>query len=418
MNILISKMMTARFTTISEREKMFSGFDTITYLFQRMAEAYPQHTFWYAGSSDLYVENKSLPPNLKDLNTPMKKWAKANGYYPANCSLPLEKVDKTKTYYRAAVEYCKQNNLQFDLAIIHYEQHIPLAHWAEGYVSSKTGRVLKTLCSQRTPSHVLALTSDLDIPTYMIIDDPRELNHQPPDIKPPVKIFSQKNGFDISNYYTDLVNKVSKQVPLEYAHIEKVYLLKKERVDFSNIDDISPTPFETYKKDNEFIMALNGNPDRLEFVRKYLFKRRPDMKIFGKWLYGELGKKIEDLGLTSNFIEKPMSEMEDVMWRTKYTLVPPVKANAADFVTQKVYSMIYYGIVPFWIKGTYDTGNIFTELPDYIKVESEEELWDKIDELNNDPEKYKALVKTLYDALKPEYFTNDFIKQVFGSILE
>ena len=80
--------------------------------------------------------------------------------------------------------------------------------------------------------------------------------------------------------------------------------------------------------------------------------------------------------------------------------------------------MIYYGIIPFWDKNAYDTDNLLAEIPDYVKVSSPEEMWQKIDELYNDREKYKALLKQFYDLLKPEYFDGTLINNVFNPYIE
>lgn len=414
MNILITKMMTARFQTNTDRERLCGGFDAISYLFQRIAESYPQHTFYYIGASDLEYCQLSVPSNLKDLYTPIKAYAKEHGYDPI--AQDLSKT--TKPFYQACVAYCKEKGLNFDLALFQYEQTFAVAHYADGYISERTGGVLKTLVSQRHSAHAFVLASDLNVPLYLMVDDPRQINHIPADITPPVKIFAQCKGIDKTRYYVNKKDKVEHAVPMEYAEIEKFYLLKKDRIDFSNPDEIRPSVFETYQKDLSFVMTLNGNPDRLEFVRKWLFAFDNDIKIYGKWNEGSLAEKIEKLGLSDRFIVRGMSEMEDVMWRSRYTFVAPPSAKTANFVTQKVYSMLYYGIMPFWAKGTYDIDNFYTDIPDFFKVETPEELWKKVHFLDRHPMMYRIMLKKIYDALKPEYFENEFVHRIFDCILK
>lgn len=415
MNILITKMMTARFTTITDRERLCGGFDAISYLFQRIAESYPRHTFYYIGASDLAGHCIATAPNLKDLYTPIKAFAKANGYDPIG-----QDLEKTgKPFYQAAVEYCKQNNLKFDLALFQYEQTFPIAHYADGYISERTGQPLRTLVSHRHSAHAFVVASDLNVPLYLMVDDPRQINHLPADIKPPVKIFAQCKGIDKTRFYTDKVNKKEVETVMEYAELEKFYLLKKERIDFTNPDDVSPNPLEHYKKDIEFTMTLNGNNlDRYNFVKEWVLPYRPDQIVYGKWTEGEVGKKVAEDGNEKNFVRRGMSEMEDIMWRSKYTLVAPPSAKTANFVTQKVYSMLYYGILPFWVKGTYDTDNFYTDIDDFLKVDSSKQLWERIDYLEKNPDEYKKQLKLAYDALKPEYFENDFVHRIFDCILK
>lgn len=414
MNILITKMMTARFSTNTDRERLCGGFDAISYMFKRIAESYPQHTFYYIGASDLADSQLTVPENLKDLYTPIKAFAKENGYDSIACNLE----DTKKPFYHAAVDYCKKNGLNFDLALYQYEQTLAVAHYADGYISERTGGVLKTLVSQRHSAHAFVLASDLHVPLYLIVDDPRQINHIPADIEPPVKIFAQCQGTDRTRYYKNMTDKEEHAVPMEYAEIEKFYLLKKERIDFSNPDKICPTPFETYKKDLGMVMTLNGNFDRLEYIRKWLFPFDNDLKIYGRWDSGELAKKVASLKLTDRFIVRGMSEMEDVMWRSRYTLVAPPSAKTSNFVTQKVYSMMYYGIMPFWAKGTYDSDNFYIDIPEFFKVETPEELWKKIHFLDRHPACYRIMLGKIYEALKPEYFENDFVHRIFDCIFE
>ena len=56
-----------------------------------------------------------------------------------------------------------------------------------------------------------------------------------------------------------------------YSGIERFFLLDKERVDFTDPDDINPNLFESYKKDIEFTMTLNGSLFRLASISIFSF---------------------------------------------------------------------------------------------------------------------------------------------------
>lgn len=414
MKILVTKFMTARFNSFSDVERMYGGLDVNAETFKKIAEAYPEHTFYYAGSSDLSKPNINIPQNLKDLYTPIKAFAKANGY-------DMSWKDPTPgctPFYKAAVDYCKEKGLNFDLALYLYDQTFGVCHYADGHISEVKGTPLKTLVSQRSMAHALVLANDLNVPLYLMVIDPRQINKIVGDMKPPIKIFGQCTTTDRSKYYVNLKDKEVKEVPMVYSGIERFFLLDKERVDFTDPDDINPNLFESYKKDIEFTMTLNGSLFRLDYIKKWLFPFRPDQKVYGKWSWGKLAEKVHAYGLDKNFVKRGMTEMEDVMWRTKYTFVVPADKSTTNFVTQKVYSMLYYGIIPFWDKNAYDTDNYYTDIPDYVKVETPEELWEKIDFLNKHPDEYKKLLKQCYDALKPKYFTTEYIHEVFDCILK
>lgn len=414
MNVLITKFMTARFGSFSDVERMYGGEDVNAKCFRFICEAYPEHTFYYIGASDLSKTDIDIPTNLKDLYTPIKAFAKANGYDPSN----REPVPGHKYFYQAAVDYCKKNNLIFDLALYLYDQTFTVCHWGEGYISEVKGTPLKTLVSQRAMAHSLVMANDLNIPLYLMVIDPRQINKIVADMKPPVKIFGQCNTTDKTRYYTNLEDRKIQETPMIQSGIERFWLLGKDRVDFTNPDEININPFEQYRKDIEFTMTLNGSLFRLDYITKWLFPYRPKQKVYGKWDWGKLAEKVKSYGLEKNFIKRGMTEMEDVMWRTKYTFVVPADKSTTNFVTQKVYSMLYYGIIPFWDKNAYDTDNYYKDIPDYVKVETPEELWMKIDHLNSSPEDYRALLKDCYNALKPKYFTHEYIHEVFDCILK
>ena len=63
MNILITKFMAARFNSFSDVERMYGGCDVNSLTFRTIAEAYPEHTFYYAGASDLSKSNTDIPQN-------------------------------------------------------------------------------------------------------------------------------------------------------------------------------------------------------------------------------------------------------------------------------------------------------------------------------------------------------------------
>ena len=79
--------------------------------------------------------------------------------------------------------------------------------------------------------------------------------------------------------------------------------------------------------------------------------------------------------------------------------------------------MLYYGIIPFWCKYDYDKNNLYSEFPDFIKVETPEELVEKINYLENNPIEYHKLLNELYELLEDKYFDNRFIKELFDDVL-
>jgi hypothetical protein len=146
-------------------------------------------------------------------------------------------------------------------------------------------------------------------------------------------------------------------------------------------------------------------------MEKWIFENEPKQIIYGKW-DDESKEKYPE-----NFVEKGIVDLQDEMWETKFTFIPAFSYKSKSFVTQKFWKMLYYGIIPFWCKNDYDKNNLYSMFPDFIKVETPEELVYKINYLENNPEEYKKLLYQLYDLLEDKYFNNDIIHEIFDEIL-
>ena len=420
MNILIGKYgRSTYFYKPSDYYNNYGGEDTIAKAYMHLVKCFPQHKFYYIGSNDLdkyigFLAAKK-PSNLIDLDSMIKRYAKDTGKYDT-----IGKLDESKEpFYHASVDFVDREGLSFDMAFMFYNIKIPVTLYREGYLSQRKKTPLKLLCSNKIPSHIAYLIENKKIPTIFIEDDPRQIGELPHDLSAIKEVWSQTNGTDVSMRFNDDKMTVSPvTVPIRYKQIEKLFLIGKERIDFTNPDCIK-VGSETYSKSNEFIMALNGTPSRLGVLDEWIFSRRPNQVIYGKWvgLNDSLDKLIELSGKKENFVEKGMMTMQPDMWKAKYTFVPSVVAEHNNFVTQKIFSMLYFGIIPFWCKSQYDTDNIYKDFPDYIKVSNPDELWNKIDELNSNKEKYVSLLKQLYDLIPESYFDGSIMKDIFSEVL-
>lgn len=390
MNILLIKTDSIRFGTCRPKEITFGGVDLAAICFGSIVKSFPEHTFYLVGSND--IPTAGMPDNLIDLETPIKAKAKESG----------------KVKYKAGVDYCKENNLTFDKALVWYGPSVGIAQYDDGYLT-KSGTVRKPLESQKNISNGLALATKLHVPTYYILNDARQFDSFPMDADMPKMVISQMNGTIQSKAYVEgsKIDTCVRSMNVVYKPIELMWLLSKKKVDWRN-----------FKKDNRMIFTVNGFPYKLKYIKKWILDYLPDEVIYGKWTSPKsLLESIEKKGLTKNFEYKPMSTMEDKMFSTKYTLVIPLAKEYPAFVTQKVISMMYYGIIPFWCVYDYDSGNLYKDIPEYIKVKSPEEFYAKMDELDNNEELYNQIKNQLYDLLLDKYFTIDFVKEMFEDVI-
>lgn len=397
MNILISKLDIARFTKCPDKMKTYGGFDVAALMLLNIVKEYPQHTFYYIGSNDI-SEFENKPSNLIDIETPVK-----------NINSKCKGLEK----YEVAINYCKDNNLTFDFALYWYCRFTNLAKYKDGYISAK-GTPRKLRQCEKGLSHIMAVPKEFNIPVYYMIDDVTELKQIPYDMDKPAAIWTQCNGTTTYQHYTSTDNPIREKIqfPISYKPIERLWLLGKTKVDWRE-----------YNKTNEFIVTCNAPSDqtldKFFYIKKWVIDLFDNVTIYGRWTCTKtMAAEIKKHNVEDRFVERGMCEMEDLMFNTKYTIVIPPSKKYPEFVTQKVYSMLYYGIIPFWCKYDYDKDNLYNEFPDFIKVETPEELIEKINYLNNNPEEYKKLLYQLYDLLEDKYFDNRIIHELFDEILD
>ena len=393
MNILISKTEVCNFLTCSDRLKCYGGFDVAALTFLTMARAYPQHNFYFIGPNNIEML-QDKPKNLIDIDTPIKI---------------ASKELKSKEKYEVAVDYCKQ--FKFDFMICWYCRFTPIVEYKYGYLSNKgTPRIIRE-CEKQV-SYILAAPKAYNIPVYYIMDDVTEFNKIPRDMPAPAAVWTQCNGTITYSHYNSISEIVHVTAPIKYKPIEKLWLMGKTKIDWRNTE-----------KSNEFIITCNstndGSLDRLNYIDNWILKNFKDVTVYGRWESPHnLVDAINSRGIADRFAKKGICEMEDLMFNTKYTLVIPLSKKYPDFVTQKMFSMLYYGIIPFWCKNDYDCSNSkYNMFPDYIKVESPSELLYKINELNNNEDMYKSLKNDLYDLLDDRYFDDRIVHDIFDEIL-
>jgi len=184
----------------------------------------------------------------------------------------------------------------------------------------------------------------------------------------------------------------------EYSGIETVFLLDKTRY---NTDELFKM-----KKTNSFMMLQNqgkgtGGMDRWNPVRDYIVENDVKTDIYGKW-DDELKEKYPQWFKG----EKRIESMTDELLNTKYTFCVPIKEG---MVTSKYAEMLHYGIIPF-LHPSYDTE--FNVFPDghFIRCKSPEDLKNKVEFLNANPDHYKKLFYNLQEKyLKDSYYSGEHV---------
>lgn len=430
MNIAIGKI--GRSMYFDEKDwSIYAGDDSPKIIYFELAKAFPNDTFYIIGVSDFKKFKEanshkifgkvSIPNNIVDVFADMKaqvdpdRWRKSTDTHA-----------RGNERWRLLDEYIEKVGLKFDLGIFMQGPDGATSVGGCGVMSVKGDKEnTPMLMMHNYAGPIIYNLNKQGYPWYVINEDPRYLPSKHKDIFNQEQLcLSQIN--DEKSYSVNRLENgykspyVPHTVKYKYAMIERMFLANMKKVDYSNPDhievmiknDAGQLENRVLQKKNKFILTLNDGYDRLAFLEKWILSHDPDIKVYGKW--GDEAKA----KYPNTFIEKGIVQMQDTMWESMFTFVPAFDKQHKNFVTQKVWKMIYYGIIPFWDKNSYDTDNLFAEVPDYVKVSSPDEMWQKIDELYNDREKYKTLLKQLYDLLKPEYFDGSFIANTFRPYIE
>ena len=406
MNIAIGKSGRSCYFN-EERWSIYAGDDSPKIIYFEIARQNPQHTFYLIGASDFtkYIEKGGeAPSNIVDLWNIAKNDAKKRNLkydYP----------------YEILLNYVLENNYHFDLGLIMQGPDMNVTIQGKGIKCLRDNtKDINPLCmGVNYVAPLQSVINKLKFPWYIINEDPRYVPICNRDIiNDEVEILSQINCEvpvkRIVDYGVKAIEHREHILKYRYAGIEKMFLTSYKKVDFTDPENIIVND-KIYKKSRKFIIAVNGGADRLKFIKKWVLEQDPTQIIYGKWSDADKSE------FPNNFEEKGIINMQDDMWESMFTFIPCFEKRMSNFVTQKFWKMIYYGIIPFVDKNSYDTDNILP-IPEFFRVETPEEMWDKINKLYDDKEKYTKCLKYFYSLLEDKYFNGEYIGEIFNPIIK
>lgn len=406
MNIAIGK--SGRSCYFNEKKwSIYAGDDSPKIIYFEIAKQNPQHTFYLIGASDFtkYVEEGGeAPSNIIDVWNPAKAEAKKLGL-------------KFDYLWQVLEHYVKKHDLHFDLGLIMQGPDMNVTIEGKGIKCLRdTTRDIKPLCMGA--GYIAPIQNIINIqkfPWYIINEDPRYVPIGNRDIiNDEEEVLSQINCERTVKRITDYGEKAiihrDHVLKYRYAGIERMFLNALKKVDFTEPDNIKVND-KVYKKSRKFIIAVNGGADRLGFIEKWVLNCDPSQIIYGKWPKDDVVKH------PNNFEEKGIINMQDEMWESMFTFIPCFEKRMSNFVTQKFWKMLYYGIIPFVDKNSYDTDKILP-LPEFFRVESPNEMWKKINKLYENKDAYIKTLKYFYSLLEDKYFNGEYIGEIFNPIIK
>lgn len=403
MNVLLTRLgCSANFFTMGKSINV--GGDNISRTLLNFVKRHPEDEFYYINGSDIPADTKfgkfvDSVDKPKNLHTLYDDWF-------ALC-------EKRKYKDADALVRCLQNKgLQIDFAIFHVS--LKGTTWTGDNnvkMLDGTGRYVNPLITYTCYSPGVYAINKLNIPYFLLFDDPRVVPLARDFFKLPVKCYSQRNAeWDYKHIteYGENSDKITVEKFKEvYSELEKGFFIGREKIPYTN--DTFKVDGATYRKKLGLFMPLHLTLDRIKFIEEWIWKYRPETTIYGG-CDADSAKYVE--GKNYDIQKKPMLTIPEISWQSKYTLVLPVIKKANTFVTQKVYSMIYMGILPFIPKKLYDVDRIYSELPDYLYVETPEEFNAKIDELEANPKLYKELLNKIYSLLTDDLFDGSKLDKI------
>ena len=263
-------------------------------------------------------------------------------------------------------------------------------------MKKKDGNEAKILqCFQNYAGPVVDFLNKSNINYFTLTPDPRYHPIQARDLFNIAKFsLMQYNQTDEASRIKSIENQenIKFPVPGYYSGIEKVFFLDKEKKDITS-----------YNKTKKFMMVLNeggnGGLKRGPLLKEYILDFFPDIEVYGKW---------EDKWYDDSRFKGPLkfNELQKVLSEVKYTFIIPIEKG---WVTAKFWEMINYGIIPFMHPYYDDQKHI--PCPEFLRVKNPQDLHNKIEFLEKNPEEYKKLLLQLNDMLKDEYYNGDYINK-------
>lgn len=386
-----------------------TGDDAPMIFYSAIARMNPNYDFYFIGPNDL----KKLNDEEYNLLFP------AHNVYSANI-----RDEKSDDWYHGIIDYFKEKNITPDFALVFNGMvsnvNIP------NFLTKDDGTFYKPLyCfSNYAAPYIYVFNKFKDMPVFLISEDARYITINAKDLyNHPRLIFSQINGeFETYKHIksdTDFTYVKGDKIKAIYAGMEKIFMMGLPEDWAKNID----IERKLKSTGNKFIVLSNGcgtakinsagnNSSRLPTYKKWIidnFKGTPyeNTKIYGSW-----DKEIYDQ--YPEIIDRKIYDLQDEIGDAKYTLC---YSQVPGFVTIKVWECVCLGLIPF-IHPDYDKYRLLG-MPDYLYVESPEDLKKKIDELEANPDMYRKLMQECIDKFKPSWLSGRALNNyIFGTIAD
>lgn len=358
---------------------MVGGDEAPSSFYKQLAKRHPNHNFYLIGKNDL--KSKVIYKNLINL------WDGFDAKKDKGYIWLLKKVQKL--------------GLKFDCGIFFMGPlgNVNIPNFSFILKDNSTyAKVLAMFENYAAP--MIMFLNKTNIPYFTISEDPRYIPSQARDLinveKFALSQFNKTIKTRRIKSEKEITTMVYHDVPYYYSKVETIFMMnrKKEFNEFIK------------KKDINFAIYMHGNPERFEVIKEWFIDKKNPVKVYGDW-------KEHEEQYPETFIHKPMSEMMDRIHRTKYTLI--LGRRYSDFVTQKFWESIHFGIVPFVYN--YDSSNLLP-IPSILRVNSVERMHRVMKFLEDNPEKYERLIKHFDKVLDDGFYNGNIVCDIVSESVE
>lgn len=306
----------------------------------------------------------------------------------------------------------RSENIEFDFIIANATQGYHTSHAIPWIFRTSQGEKGKAKCLQMTIRYCSPALHYLNIhkPDWFLLAT--DVKYVKPEMKYkdtvhlPLEIIGQKN-FDIKwTHHTQYEEEPEpgyftpkeEIVKCTYSELEKVESIGEKIVDPESKKSRKITVVCAYRKDLSEM--------RFKMLEDYIINKYPEHVIMGNWP--------EEYQSKGNFDFVPLKKLDNIMEKTKYSLMMP---SNLGWSTSKYVECIIKGVLPFF-PPKYDEQNNALPENHFLKVNSPEELKQKIDYMEENDNERIELVRELQKTVLKGVGNGDIVIDMFNKYLE
>ena len=364
-----------------------------------LARFYPEHTFWIISKNDY---EKVYPNGLSKFKNIKNCWSKeyfTDGVHPDKLISKSDEESMVK-YYNHILNIFKKENIVPDFGILLSGINFYTTLEFNKPRSDGPGYTHCLEAATKYLSYIVYTLNELRTPYINIVTDPRQVSYKITDLVNLPLFFASQIDQEIPyNFASPQYWK--KEATTENYGKNKKYVYSKTELGTmlfrKPINEVKNFNKDWFRNKSGFNIIMNeglnhlyGSP-RYHTLKEYiLYNPNFDCSIYGVW----------DKSLTEGEPRfkgpLPPTELGSVLDKTKYTFCISIDEG---WITAKFIEMCHFGVIPFLHKNYASKVKSNTYIDPYFYVDSKEDLFNKISELESDENKYFDVVNKVRKAL-------------------